>query len=99
MWVVWRQQRSIVIAFALLAVAVSVWALIMGLHEQSLWREYLSAPCKGEVSGFTSRDAKFCEHVQFSLYNSGKLNEVVIGFGMTFAPLLGLILGVNAVAH
>jgi len=37
--------------------------------------------------------------VQFSLYNSGKLNEVVIGFGMTFAPLFGLILGVNAVAH
>ena len=37
--------------------------------------------------------------MQFSLYNSGKLNEVVIGFGMTFAPLFGLILGVNAVAH
>ena len=99
MWVVWRQQRSIVIAFAPLAVVVSVWALIMGLHEQSLWREYLSTPCKGEVGGLTTSDAKFCEHVQFSLYNSGKLNEVVIGFGMTFAPLFGLILGVNAVAH
>ena len=99
MWVVWRQQRSIVIAFALLAVVVSVWALIMGLHEQTLWREYLSAPCKGEFGGLTTSDAKFCEHVQLSLYNSGKLNEVVIGFGMTFAPLFGLILGVSAVAH
>ena len=99
MWFVWRQQRSIVIAFALLAVVVSVWALIMGLHEQSLWREYLSAPCKGEAGGFTTSDLKLCEHVQFSLYSSGKLNEVVIGFGMTFAPLFGLILGVNAVAH
>jgi hypothetical protein len=98
MWVVWRQQRSIVIAFALLAAVVSAWVLIMGLHEQSLWREYLSVPCKGEV-GLTTSPSKFCEGLQFSVYNSGKLNEVVIGFGMTFAPLFGLILGVNAVAH
>ncbi len=99
MWVVWRQQRSIVIAFALLAVVVSAWALIMGLHEHTLWREYLSAPCKGEFGGLTASNVKFCEGLQFSVSNSGKLNEVVIGIGVAFAPLFGLILGVNAVAH
>jgi hypothetical protein len=98
MWVAWRQQRSIVIAFALLAVVVAVWTLITGLHEQSLWREWLSAPCKGDT-GMTASDTKFCEGLQFSVYNSGKLNDVVIGVGLIFAPLFGLILGVNAVAH
>jgi hypothetical protein len=91
MWVVWRQQRSIVIAFAVLAIVVSAWALIMGLHEQSLWREFLSAPCKGDFGR--------CRGLQLSIYNSGNLNEVVIGIGVAFAPLFGLILGVNAVAY
>ncbi|HUZ41254.1 MAG TPA: ABC transporter permease subunit, partial [Acidimicrobiales bacterium] len=98
MWVVWRQQRSIVVAFALLAVVVSVWTLITGLHEQSLWREFLSAPCKGDA-GITASNAKHCENLQFSVFNSMKLNDVVIGIGLAFAPLFGLILGVNAVAH
>ena len=99
MWVVWRQQRSIVIAFALLAVVVSMWALLMGLHEQTLWREFLSPPCKGEFGGLIASNATFCEHLQSSLFNSGKLNNVVISIGLAFAPLFGLILGVNAVAH
>jgi hypothetical protein len=99
MWVVWRQQRSIVIAFGLLAVVVAAWTLIMGLHEQTLWREYLSAPCKGEFGGLTASNVKFCEGLQFSVFNSGKLNEVVLGIGIAFAPLFGLILGVNAVAQ
>jgi hypothetical protein len=99
MWIVWCQQRSIVIAFAVLAAVVSVWVFIMGLHEQTLWREYLSAPCKGEFGGLTARYAAHCQSVQLSLFNSGKLNNVVVGIGLTFAPLLGLILGVNAVAY
>src|ERR1017187_10490189 len=99
MWVVWRQQRSIVIAFALLAVVVAVWTLIMGLHEQTLWREFLSAPCKAEFGGLTASNSKFCGGLQFSVFNSGKLNEVAIGIGVAFAPLFGLILGVNAVAY
>src|ERR1700677_234476 len=99
MWVVWRQQRSIVIAFALLAVVVAVWTLIMGLHEQSLWREFLSAPCKGGFGGTSTSNATFCEHLRTSVSNSGTRNEVVIGIGIAFAPLFGLILGVNAVAH
>jgi hypothetical protein len=99
MWVVWRQQRSIVIAFALLAVVVAVWTLIMGLHEQTLWREFLSAPCKGQFGGLTASNAKFCEGLQSSVSSSGKLNEVVLGIGIAFAPLFGLILGVNAVAQ
>jgi hypothetical protein len=99
MWVVWRQQRSIVIAFALLAVVVSVWTLIMGLHEQTLWREFLSAPCKGQFGGVTASNAKFCQGLLSSVSSSGKLNEVVLGIGLLFAPLFGLILGVNAVAY
>jgi hypothetical protein len=98
MWVVWRQQRSIVIAFALLAVVVSTWVLITGLHEQSLWRQFLSAPCKGDV-GLSATNAQYCERLQFSVFHSGNYNEVVVGIGITFAPLFGLILGVNAVAH
>jgi hypothetical protein len=99
MWVVWRQQRSIVVAFFLLAVVVSVWTLIMGLHEQTLWREFLSAPCKGNPGGLTASNLKDCQSLWSSVSSSGKLNEVVLGIGIAFAPLFGLILGVNAVAQ
>jgi hypothetical protein len=99
MWVVWRQQRSIVIAFALLAVAVAAWTLITGMHEQTQWREFLSAPCNGKFGGLTASNAQYCERLQLSVSNSGKLNDVVIGIGLVFAPLFGLILGINAVAQ
>src|ERR1019366_9544539 len=59
----------------------------------------LSAPCKGGLGGPTTSNANFCERLQSSVSSSGKLNEVVIGIGVAFAPLFGLILGVNAVAH
>lgn len=91
MWVVWRQQRAIVLAFALLAVVASIWMLITGVHEQSLWREFLAAPCKGTLGR--------CQSLQTSIYNSGRFDEVVIAFGECFAPLFALILGVNAVAY
>jgi ABC-type transport system involved in multi-copper enzyme maturation permease subunit len=91
MWVVWRQQRSIVIAFAVLAVAVSFWMLITGVHEQLLWREFLSASCKGDLGR--------CQSVQMSIYDNGRFDEVVIAIGEIFAPLFALILGTNAVAY
>ncbi|HUZ41965.1 MAG TPA: ABC transporter permease subunit [Acidimicrobiales bacterium] len=99
MWVVWRQQRSIVAAFFLAAVVFTVWMLITGLHEQSLWHQYLSAPCKGGF-GITKGDANFCGRLQSSVYGSGvQRNDVVTIIGTVFAPLFGLVLGVNAVAR
>jgi len=59
MWVVWRQQRSIVVAFFAAAVVFVIWLIVTGQHEQSLWNQYLAAPCKGRLSSIT-RDVNYC---------------------------------------
>ena len=33
MWVVWRQQRSIVVAFFAAAVVFVIWLIVTGQHE------------------------------------------------------------------
>ena len=99
MWVVWRQQRSIVVAFTTAAVVFAVWLTITGQHEQSLWNQYLAAPCKGRL-GSTNGDINFCSALQAKVYNAGAHNDDLATIvGTIFAPLFGLILGVNAVAR
>jgi hypothetical protein len=98
MWVVWRQQRSIVVAFTVAALAFAVWLIVSGQHQQSLWNQYLAAPCKGGF-GFTKSDGHFCEGLQTAVNTSEHLDDAATFVGTVFVPLLGLILGVNAVAR
>jgi hypothetical protein len=98
MWVVWRQQRSIVVAFFAAAVVFTIWLIVTGQHEQSLWNQYLGAPCKGGF-GVTKSANHFCEGLQSEVYAGTHNNDVDTIIGTIFAPLLGLILGVNAVAR
>jgi hypothetical protein len=98
MWVVWRQQRSIVIAFVAAVVIFALWLIVTGQREQSLWNQFLGAPCKGGF-GVTSGDSHFCQGVQNAVYASEHINDVATTIGWAFAPLFGLILGVNAVAR
>jgi len=97
-WVVWRQQRSIVIAFVALMVVFALWLIITGQHEQSLWNQFLGAPCKGGY-GVTNGDSHFCRGLQNTVYASQHINDVATIVGWAFAPIFGLILGVNAVAR
>jgi hypothetical protein len=97
-WVVWRQQRSIVVAFIVVALAFTIWLIVTGQHQQSLWNQYLAAPCKGGF-GLTKGDSQFCEGLQTALNTSEHLDDAATFIGTMFAPLLGLILGVNAVAR
>ena len=99
MWVVWRQQRSIVVAFFAAAVVFVIWLIVTGQHEQSLWNQYLAAPCKGRRSSIT-RDVNYCAALEAKVSVSGAHNDdVATVIGAIYAPLLGLILGVNAVAR
>jgi hypothetical protein len=98
MWVVWRQQRSIVVAFFVAAVIFSLWLIVTGQHQQTLWNQFLAAPCRGGF-GATSSDSHFCEGLQSVVNGSSHLDDVATIIGTIFAPLLGLILGVNAVAR
>jgi ABC-type transport system involved in multi-copper enzyme maturation permease subunit len=98
MWVVWRQQRSIVVAFVAAMVVFALWLIITGQHEQSLWNQFLGAPCKGGY-GFTSSDGHFCRGLQNAVYSGAHIDDVATVIGTAFAPLFGLILGVNAVAR
>jgi hypothetical protein len=96
MWVAWRQQRSIVGVFLLVAVALAAWMLITGLHEQSLWHQYLSAPCRGG-KGVTASTLASCGQLQQSVFNSGRYNFYVQAVGEILGPLFGLVLGATAV--
>jgi hypothetical protein len=98
MWVVWRQQRSIVVAFVVVAVVFAIWMLLTGQHEQTLWNQFLAKPCKGGF-GPTKSDSHLCEAQQSAVYAGTHINNVVTIIGTIFAPLFGLILGVNAVAR
>jgi ABC-type transport system involved in multi-copper enzyme maturation permease subunit len=98
-WIVWRQQRSIFYAFVLGVVALSIWMLISGRHQQSLWTQYLAAPCKGGF-GVSTSNARFCQQLQSAVYGSGvQENDLTTIVSAIFAPLFGLVLGVNAVAR
>jgi hypothetical protein len=97
MWVAWRQQRSIVGAFLLVVVILAAWMLITGLHEQSLWHQYLSAPCRGG-QGVTASTLASCGRLQQSVFASGRYDLYAQGVGEILGPLLGLLLGVIAVA-
>ena len=96
-WVEWRRQRSIVSAFFLVAVLLAAWLLITGLHEQSLWHQYLSAPCRGG-KGVTSSKQSSCEQLQWSIFDAGRYNLYTQVLGEILGPLFGLVLGVTAVA-
>jgi hypothetical protein len=97
-WVVWRQQRSIVVAFFAAAVAFAIWLIVSGQHEQSLWNQFLAAPCKG-LLGSNNADINSCGALQSAIANGAHLDDATTIVGTIFAPLLGLILGVNAVAR
>jgi hypothetical protein len=97
-WVVWRQQRSIVVAFFSAAVVFAIWLIATGQHEQSLWSQFLAAPCKGSL-GSSNGDINSCGALQAAIANGAHLDDGTAIVGTIFAPLLGLILGVNAVAR
>jgi hypothetical protein len=97
-WVVWRQQRSIVVAFFAAAVVFAIWLIVSGQHEQSLWSQFLAAPCKGGVSTNNGSNDS-CNALYSSIANGAHLDDATTIVGTIFAPLLGLILGVNAVAR
>ena len=97
-WVVWRQQRSIVVAFVAVAATFTLWLIVTGQHEQSLWHQFLAPPCRGEL-GATNGDINACGALQSSIANGAHLDDATTIIGTMFAPMLGLILGVNAVAR
>jgi ABC-type transport system involved in multi-copper enzyme maturation permease subunit len=96
-WVAWRQQRSIVGAFLLVAVILAAWMLITGLHEQSLWHQFLSTPCRGG-KGVTTSNQVSCDNLQQSVYDSARYEPFAKVLGVILGPLFGLVLGVTAVA-
>lgn len=97
-WVVWRQQRSIVAAFFTLAVVFSIWLIVTGQHQQSLWNQFLAAPCKGHL-GSNNGGVNSCDSQLIAIANGAHLDDATTIVGTILAPLLGLILGVNAVAR
>lgn len=97
MWVAWRQQRSIIVVFLLVAMVLAVWILITGLHQQSLWHQFLSKPCRGDV-GVTAINQSACGLLQLSVFNAGRYNLFTQFLAEGLGPLFGLVLGVTAVA-
>jgi hypothetical protein len=96
-WVAWRQQRYVFWAFALVTVVLVGWALMSGLHEQSLWNQYHSLPCRGG-NGFPVKYQSFCQNLFAKWSASGSHNNFIASFGLILAPLVGVVLGVGAVA-
>ena len=94
----WRQQRSVIGAFALAAIILAAWMILSGDHVSTLWNRYMSPPCYGGVD-FPTADLAHCRALGSALSHGGLPSGVVPWVADALAPLLGLALGMSAVAR
>jgi ABC-type transport system involved in multi-copper enzyme maturation permease subunit len=97
-WTAWRQQRSLVIAMTIVAIALMAYALFTGLHEQGLWHHLLTKPCKGSFHT-PGRYQTYCNQLLRTVENAGQFNRYFATIAVAMGPLFGAILGVNAVTR
>jgi hypothetical protein len=95
-WTAWRRARSIVFAMTVVIVAVAAVLLLMGVHQQLVWSEYLRRPCRG---GFPTGHLDYCERAVAQVSNASRYNAVIVFVVIALGPLFGVVLGVNAVAQ
>ncbi len=97
MWVTWRQQRYTVSAVAILAVALTGWALKNGYQLHTLLHQYGAAPCnsgKGSAGSYEN----YCAVVVRRLSSAQSPRNFIAAFGLALPLILGIALGVGAIA-
>ena len=95
-WTAFRQQRYVFWAFSLVAAALIGWALVSGLHEETVRTHWLAAPCNGG-NGIPAKDIAHCMVLLHGSYRSH--DAVIAVFAGLLVVLLGVLLGAGAVAR
>ena len=95
-WTAWRRARSVVFTMAVVIVAVVAVLLLMGVHQQLVWSEYLRRPCRG---GFPTGHLDYCERAVAQVSNASRYNTLIVFVVIALGPLFGVVLGVIAVAQ
>jgi len=96
-WVAWRQQRIVIGLFAVAAVLLIWWAVSSGLHEQSLWHQYLGPPCHNG-RGVSYKKLAFCRSLYNEVHGLLSHNYLLSDFAQFFGLVMGVVLGVTAIA-
>lgn len=99
MWTAWRQQRSLVVAMAVVASVLTAYLVFTGLHDQGLWQHFLAKPCKGDFGPVAGQYQNYCGLILRKVINAGQFNRFTEIAGLILGPLFGSILGVSAVAR
>jgi ABC-type transport system involved in multi-copper enzyme maturation permease subunit len=97
-WTSWRQQRSLIVAMAVVAAVFMAYLVFTGFHVQRLWIQFLAKPCRGDFNTPVQYQ-NYCALLLQKVVNTGQFNRVTEIVGLTLGPLFGSILGVSAVAR
>jgi hypothetical protein len=97
-WIAWRYQRSVVLAFGLLAVVVIGFAIVNGVMQHHAFEEFFAAPCHGSESA-TNVPGDRCGILDVNLANAEHYSSEIRFAGYIIAPLVGGILGLLAVGN
>jgi ABC-type transport system involved in multi-copper enzyme maturation permease subunit len=97
-WIAWRYQRSVVCAFALLAVIVIGLTIVSGSVQHHDLFEFLRPPCRG-LQSVTPGRGDYCGNLLVKLNNVAMFNPYIRVAGLVIAPLVGAMLGVLALVN
>jgi hypothetical protein len=95
-WIAWRYQRSVVLAFGLLALVVIGFAIVNGVMQHHDFAQFMAAPCHGNESA-TNVPGDRCGILDVNLANAEHYSPEIRLAGYIVAPLVGAILGLLAV--
>jgi len=96
-WVAWRFQRTVLCALALLALVIIAFTIVSGSVQHHDLSEFMHAPCRGMQIATPGR-GDLCGQLAVKLDNAATFNPYIRVAGLVIAPLLGVMLGVLAVA-
>lgn len=97
-WMTWRLQRSVYLAFVAVVALLVVVAVRNGLDTRSLLHQWSGAPCRGGF-GFPAKYQVHCQSLFQKLQSSVSSDRYIALAGALPTVLLGLLLGANVVAR
>ena len=96
-WMAWRLQRSVYLFIVALGLILIAYAIVSGLHIETLRHQWLGQPCHGG-NGFAKKYLSLCQAENNRYLNSLSANVYVHWFAVLPTAVLGLLLGANVVA-
>jgi ABC-2 family transporter protein len=97
-WIAWRYQRAVAYVLAALALVIVGFAVVTGVIEHHYMTEFMGAPCHGSELVFAA-GGDYCGRLVSLYARSANSNVYVKVAGNAIAPVVGVVLGLLALAN